>query len=294
MSLLGHGRRVAVSPGRLKVTGSAWTKSHTEQRTIAKKMRNRLVDIFDLSSHCLHESRPNKDAHIPCCFHGCLSYHEAARVTACLFSVGYLVTVVAISFSTGARFPASPGACSTLDFGWRRAPTQLVCGRSTLGLLELTHWVGILPYRTVASVQSDAILSATVWVSDVVQKALIGYVDDDPFVLEAAGFLLIAFGYDVVLFSSAESALSNRGESQIDCLVTDLQLPGLSGLQLYERLRLDGRHVPTIVVTAFADERVRCQAQQAGVSAVLEKPVANDALLRAIESALSSSPSPPK
>ncbi|HZH99397.1 MAG TPA: response regulator [Fimbriimonadaceae bacterium] len=132
------------------------------------------------------------------------------------------------------------------------------------------------------------------WVSDVVQKALIGYVDDDPFVLEAAGFLLIAFGYDVVLFSSAESALSNRGESQIDCLVTDLQLPGLSGLQLYERLRLDGRHVPTIVVTAFADERVRCQAQQAGVSAVLEKPVANDALLRAIESALSSSPSPPK
>ena len=126
------------------------------------------------------------------------------------------------------------------------------------------------------------------------QKALIGYVDDDPFVLEAAGLLLIAFGYDVVLFSSAESVLSHRGESQIDCLVTDLQLPGLSGLQLYERLRLDGYRVPTIVVTAFADERVRRQAQQAGVSAVLEKPVANDALLRAIESVLSSPSSPPE
>jgi FixJ family two-component response regulator len=118
------------------------------------------------------------------------------------------------------------------------------------------------------------------------QPPLISIVDDDPAVREATQSLIRSLGYDAQVFGSAEEFLSWTQIEQTDCLITDVQMPGLSGVDLQERLVSEGREVPTIFVTAFPDARLESRAFQGGAIAYLRKPVEERDLLEHIDTAL--------
>ena len=120
----------------------------------------------------------------------------------------------------------------------------------------------------------------------VTQKHLIAFVDDDQAVCETVTGLLRVFDFAAESFSSAEEFLQSGRVDDTSCLITDVQLGGMSGLQLQRRLADLGYSIPIIVITAFPDDRVRSQAMSAGAISVLSKPVTKDALLDSIRSAL--------
>ena len=118
------------------------------------------------------------------------------------------------------------------------------------------------------------------------QKQLIACVDDDVSAREALEGLLKAFGYTPDIFSSAEEFLQSDRLDETACLITDLHLGGMSGLQLQSRLAASGYAIPVIVVTAFPNDRVRERALRAGAICFLDKPFNKEDLLTGIRSAL--------
>ena len=118
------------------------------------------------------------------------------------------------------------------------------------------------------------------------QDPLIACIDDDKSVRDAIEGFLKAFGFNVEVFSSAEEFLQSSFLAQTACLIADVKLPGLSGLQLQARLIASGQRVPTIFITAFSDPHHRAQALGAGAIGFLEKPITKDELLACIRSAL--------
>ena len=118
------------------------------------------------------------------------------------------------------------------------------------------------------------------------QDPLIACIDDDKSVRDAIEGFLRAFGFAVQVFSSAEEYLQSSFVMQTSCLIADVKLPGLSGLQLQDRLTASGLRVPTIFITAFSDEHRRAQALGAGAICFLEKPITKDELLGCIRLAL--------
>lgn len=113
----------------------------------------------------------------------------------------------------------------------------------------------------------------------------VAVVDDDPSALEALAGLVRALGFDVTCFAGAEDLLC-AAPFAIDCLLSDLRMKGLSGLDLAERLARAGRPVPTVLVTAYADDLAPRAAAQAGIVAILLKPVRPDELEAAIRHAI--------
>jgi FixJ family two-component response regulator len=108
---------------------------------------------------------------------------------------------------------------------------------------------------------------------------LIVIVDDDPEVRGGLESLLRSSGVEVRGFPSAEAYLADAVRRKTDCLLTDLHLPGLNGLELQEALRKLGSACPVVVMTAFPTEAARTKAAVAGAAAFLVKPVDPDALL---------------
>src|SRR5262245_35725877 len=106
-----------------------------------------------------------------------------------------------------------------------------------------------------------------------VRHRMIYVVDDDAFVRSATIDLLGSLGYEAVAFDSAESFLDSRQANGTTCLVLDCNLPGLSGLELQERLRIDGSPAAIIFITAFPNERDEKRALAAGAVAYLTKPI---------------------
>jgi FixJ family two-component response regulator len=98
------------------------------------------------------------------------------------------------------------------------------------------------------------------------RKPVVSIVDDDPSVRDGTVDLLNSLGYMAEAFDSAADFLNATRCHGTSCLIVDVQLPGMSGLELYENLVASGRAVPTIVITAFPDERDRARALRAGVS----------------------------
>ncbi|WP_269716334.1 response regulator transcription factor [Caulobacter sp. NIBR2454] len=101
---------------------------------------------------------------------------------------------------------------------------------------------------------------------------LICVIDDDPSVRAATGRLLRSLGYSVQLFASAEAWLDDPTVAAPACIVSDVQMPGMNGLELLARLRGEGRATPIIFVTAFPDERRQRQALDGGALGFLTKP----------------------
>lgn len=117
------------------------------------------------------------------------------------------------------------------------------------------------------------------------QQTLIAIVDDDRLVLNALGSLIRSCGYAAALFPSATAFLeSDRGG--VACILSDYQMPDVSGIALARELRQNGDRTPIVLMTAFAQDITREQAMAAGIVEVLEKPLEGETLLAAIERAL--------
>ena len=118
------------------------------------------------------------------------------------------------------------------------------------------------------------------------QKPIIACVDDDQLARDALLGLLRAVGFDPNVFSSAEEFLQSDRLNETSCLISDIQLRGMSGLELQSRLTALGYSLPVIVITAFPDDRVRERALSAGAIGFLDKPFSTEDLLTCISSAL--------
>ena len=118
------------------------------------------------------------------------------------------------------------------------------------------------------------------------KAAVIAIVDDDLSVREALTSLVRSLGYGTIAFECAEDLLKSKRRRSVSCLIADVQMPGMSGLQLYDQLVASGKPLPTILITAFPDERTRERALQAGVICYLAKPFSEDDLLACIHSSL--------
>jgi FixJ family two-component response regulator len=118
------------------------------------------------------------------------------------------------------------------------------------------------------------------------QTPLISIVDDDEAVREATKSLIRSLGYHAETFGSAEEFLAWTQIDDTDCLITDVQMPGLSGMDLQDRLNSTGREMPTIFVTAYPDAKLEKQALRGGAIAYLRKPIEENHLLEHIDTAL--------
>lgn len=115
---------------------------------------------------------------------------------------------------------------------------------------------------------------------------MLAVVDDDASVRQPIGRLIRSFGFTVMVFASAEEFLHFGSLQDTSCLVLDMHMPGMSGLQLQSHLVAAGYRIPIIFITADPDERAHARALNAGAVDFLLKPFGDDALLRGIRSAL--------
>jgi FixJ family two-component response regulator len=120
------------------------------------------------------------------------------------------------------------------------------------------------------------------------QHPLISIVEDDQPFRESMRKLVRALGYTVEAFPSAADFLASPLLAETGCLVTDVQMPGMTGIELHRHLMEAGYEIPTILVTAYPDESVRKRALNNGVVCYLSKPVDDDHLERCLRSALES------
>jgi len=118
---------------------------------------------------------------------------------------------------------------------------------------------------------------------------LISVVDDDQSVRESLARLIRSVGFGVRVFESAEEFLRGSDGRQADCLILDIRMPGMNGLDLQRELSSADRDLPVIFITAHgSDQEVRARALRAGAVDYLLKPLNEDEVLRAIDAALSS------
>ena len=114
----------------------------------------------------------------------------------------------------------------------------------------------------------------------------IAIVDDDPGVRGSVDSFLRSAGLAGVAFCSAEELLASDAQDRVACVVTDLHMPGLTGLDLQAELVRRGWRQPVILMTAYPTDAARAQALAAGAAAFLTKPIDPDGLLDAIERAI--------
>jgi two-component system, LuxR family, response regulator FixJ len=115
---------------------------------------------------------------------------------------------------------------------------------------------------------------------------LVALVDDDEAVREAVSDLLLVLGIACRTFDRAEAFMAEYGPDRFDCLITDVSMPGRSGLELQERLRELGSSMPVIIITADTSPATRARALSSGALACLTKPINDDVLFRHLEFAL--------
>lgn len=116
--------------------------------------------------------------------------------------------------------------------------------------------------------------------------SVISVVDDDASVRAATSKFLRSHGYTVQAYSSAEDFLRSGRLNDTSCVIADVQMPGLSGLELLTIMRAQGHGVPFILITAFPNETIRIRALQAGAICFLPKPYAGPALINCVVVAL--------
>jgi FixJ family two-component response regulator len=122
-----------------------------------------------------------------------------------------------------------------------------------------------------------------------VAKAVITIIDDDESVREATMSLMKALGFDSEAFHSAEDFLTSDRRNVTSCLIADVQMPGMTGIELHRRLAASDNPIPTVLITAHADENMRANALKAGVIGYLTKPFKEQDLMGCINLALDQS-----
>jgi FixJ family two-component response regulator len=117
---------------------------------------------------------------------------------------------------------------------------------------------------------------------------LVAIVDDDDLMRSALQGMLKSVGLRSQAFASAEEFLNSGQQRQTACLITDIRMPGMSGLELQAKLNAEHCRIPTIFITAHGDTKMRMQALRAGAVEFLAKPFDDDALLGSVRAALES------
>jgi FixJ family two-component response regulator len=118
---------------------------------------------------------------------------------------------------------------------------------------------------------------------------LISIVDDDESMRESTKGLVRSLGYKAAAFASAEEFLQSDSVDSTSCLIADVQMPGLSGIDLQRWLIDRGIQMPTIFITAFPEEGTQLRAATAGAVGYLGKPFSEESLIRCLDTALGSS-----
>ena len=119
-------------------------------------------------------------------------------------------------------------------------------------------------------------------------RKLVVIVDDDELVRESLIGLMKFAGFPALTFASAEEFLNSGEQENTACLIADIRMPGMSGLELQSRLSKDNLRIPIIFITAQGDEKMRMQALRAGAVEFLAKPFDDDVLLDSVQAALNS------
>ncbi len=115
---------------------------------------------------------------------------------------------------------------------------------------------------------------------------LISIIDDDTSVREATKGFVRSMGYAAEAFASAEEYLESDRVADTACLITDIQMPAMSGADLQDRLIADGYRMPIIFVTAFPDSKMRARVLNAGACGFLTKPFSDESLIECLDKAL--------
>jgi FixJ family two-component response regulator len=115
---------------------------------------------------------------------------------------------------------------------------------------------------------------------------LIAIIDDDASVRATTDSLVRSLGYVVYTFASAEDFLRSNRLNDLACVIADVQMPGMSGVELQAHLLAKGNYVPFIFFTAFPDDQIRTQALKAGAICYLTKPFDGDSLIQGLQVAL--------
>lgn len=118
------------------------------------------------------------------------------------------------------------------------------------------------------------------------EKSRIAVVDDDEYVREALRGLLRSAGFGAETYGSAEEFLRSGGLEETECLILDVRMPGIGGVELRRYLELAGHDIPVVFITAHGDDSTRAQALGENVVGFLTKPFSDEALLEAIGRAL--------
>ncbi len=119
-----------------------------------------------------------------------------------------------------------------------------------------------------------------------IHRLLVAVVDDDESVRESLPDLLGEFGFQARVFSSAQEFLISDSVGQTKCLVLDIAMPGMTGFDLQQELKVRGHKIPIVFITAQKDETVRRRALERGAVGFLLKPFSDTALLGALNAAL--------
>ena len=118
------------------------------------------------------------------------------------------------------------------------------------------------------------------------ESKLVAIVDDDDSVRCTLQELLRSAGFSSRAFESAEDFLESGHQHETGCLITDIRMPGMSGLELQVRLNAERCRIPTIFITAHGDEEMRFQALRAGAVEFLPKPFDDEILVESVRAAL--------
>jgi FixJ family two-component response regulator len=122
------------------------------------------------------------------------------------------------------------------------------------------------------------------------ETRLVSIVDDDESLRRSVKNLLTSVGFQVETFASAEAFLESAHRADTRCVVLDLRMPGMSGLDLLMHLAATGSPIPVVILTAHSDDEARRRMLQAGAVAFLGKPFHGEALLGAVRRALAENP----
>ncbi len=163
-------------------------------------------------------------------------------------------------------------------------------GRYTLSSPWLREQRGRTLYQSIIAPPPEDLHNVSTM--DIQGKAkLVAIVDDDDSVRSAVKGLLKSAELPAQSFASAEEFLKSGQHRQAACLITDIRMPGMSGLELQAKLIAERCRIPIIFITAHGDEKMRLQALRAGAVEFLAKPFDEDALLESVRAALETGPS---
>ena len=159
----------------------------------------------------------------------------------------------------------------------QEAAARVVVSAATGFVLRLEKWAIVIQVASNGQARLEVSTNS---------NALISIIDDDESVREAVEGLIESLGFRVNAFSCARDFLASPSVAHTSCMIADVHMPHMSGLELHQCLAEQGRDIPTILITAYPNESVRDRALAAGVISYLIKPFDNDALIECVRSIL--------